>query len=709
MEMATFTMDGMIDLTPPPRTSSLIQTVTMDSNIDYATPPGTSSSIGIVTMDGSVDLPPHQSTCTSLGIATMDGSRDLPPTTSTQLRVVTMDGNIDRTRNPQISSWKGSRIPLLPKKMAVARQPTRKVRRRNSFIRTPDSSEELPSPHDSIFEADYFSGTNSDDSYHTAEIVPMKSLREARRRTPSDPRENDENSRVSTEAVDADKPQFLYGHGTVLETITEQKSNSSIGTFARRRSVSELHSLPFLGHRDGFIVAKSPRRQRSLSMDDLRSPRRMRSLSEGDLNNIKDLYHGAVTMIEDTTCKPLQVYEIYAQPKAPIQEPLRRPATPPGMPSWTEHQLRPSQGRAVQVQVRQNRFQRWLGIEPSGITLRSSISESRLRSMSDSIGGTLHVARFRPPKSTYGALDQHPFNRAPVAIATPSGPQSKLPRRTGKRKEVRFTPSATARDSETLALQAAMDATRDTAVSPLANMTTMTSSPSPQLIAPKNENECPHRRGRRAALRALNRRRSLNHAHSSPPSNEYQSILSDPLTCPTPLSSPPRITPLSSTYMCSSQSSQRQNTDWNMGILDTDPITGDSSSTLNSPTAFLMSGALSPVSTARSPSPQRETTALLPKKKGSNHCWKCRLEIVCVMIDKAWEKGAGCLCFVCCGYEIEDDECARPAMFGGYGGRYNEIDRERGGNSRGSRVWFGSECPGMPRREASRKVAVAMG
>jgi hypothetical protein len=49
----------------------------------------------------------------------------------------------------------------------------KQVRRKSSFILRGDSSEDFPSPHDSIFEAYSFSAANSDESSHKVELVSI--------------------------------------------------------------------------------------------------------------------------------------------------------------------------------------------------------------------------------------------------------------------------------------------------------------------------------------------------------------------------------------------------------------------------------------------------------------------------------------------------------------------------------------------------------
>lgn len=90
--------------------------------------------------------------------------------------------------------------------------------------------------------------------------------------------------------------EFRYGCGTVLDTITEKNSNGTMRSVPCPRSADNIHNIPFLGHRDSFLVAKSPRRQHSFSLD--------------DVHLINRSYH--------EVC-----HEIYASPKVSIQLSLK--------------------------------------------------------------------------------------------------------------------------------------------------------------------------------------------------------------------------------------------------------------------------------------------------------------------------------------------------------------------------------------------------
>ena len=65
------------------------------------------------------------------------------------------------------------------------------------------------------------------------------------------------------------KAGFRYGHGTVLDTISEQKSVATLRTLYRPKSADDVKSIRFMGHRDSLLVTATPRRKWSHSLDDL--------------------------------------------------------------------------------------------------------------------------------------------------------------------------------------------------------------------------------------------------------------------------------------------------------------------------------------------------------------------------------------------------------------------------------------------------------
>jgi hypothetical protein len=579
------------------------------------------------------------------------------------------------------------RVPLGPGAVSPTPPMQKQVRRKHSFVLCGDSSEELPSPHESIFEACYFSAANSEESSHKIELISLP--KQESPGATNDSAGNDENSRQLTTPANpysVDDIEFRYGRGTVLETITEQKSCNTMREIARTKSADDIPKFPFLSHRDNFVLAKTPRRKHSFSVDDLAL--------------IKQNYHEACAMIEREICKPLLVHEIYAQPKDPIHPPVYRPPTPPGMPSWTASQNLPPRVRDPDNQPAvQNRFQRFLHLPASGIALSSRVPSANLtRSVSAPLPARI-APRFRPPKSAYGPIDRHPFLNAPVAKVVEIPPSvsptartsgsaqtgSRLPKSPGKRKlgqRVRFTPSATARDSEMMSLQTAIVSTSATAVHPLppVEATPITKHSLPALP------RCPHRKGRRETLKGL--KNSLNHDGSSPQSNEY--LLLPDQSPPCRGSTSRCSSPINSSTLNSSRNNSFNPAD--SSILDSQP----SHTTSFSSTTHLMTGALrsiSPISTSESFQTREPKNMISPEEPW---CWKCNLEKAFAKVDRLWTQSAGCVCIVCCGFDIDDDMSAS---------RGNGATRSTHYNVPGG--MFGQELIG-PRRVISEETPAAM-
>lgn len=592
-----------------------------------------------------------------------------------------MDGQEDPTPELIALSPVRSRIPLLPKRNTSPRTPPKQIRRKGSFVRRVDSSEESPSPHGSIFEAYYQSATNSDESGHPDTLL-IKAFPVPGQPAPSpEARENNENAKMrpaSTNTFDAHEGPFLYGRGTVLETITERNSLGSIRILTRSKSADDLTTFPFLGLQDSFILTKNPQHKKSLSLDDL------------DL--FKDPYHQVITSIEHATEKPLAIHEIYAQPKAPIQEPPHRPETPPGIPSWTEHQLHASQRRPVRRT--HARLRHFFSIRGSRAEPRQATVAAGNRSVSAPEGRAPRIGRFRPPRSVYGRLDQHPFNRAPTAVVDPFPRLSILPQPTSKRKSVRFTPSATARDSEIVSSPAGNELTTSSSIAQTEAISPTRSQPS-QPNTPEKQRQCPHRIGRRKGFLRL------KHSNSTITGVDFQSILSNPLTRAESMASLPHLPPPSPSHLTSSTSSRHRDTNWDARTVDTEVISNAFS---NSSTTHLMTGAL--IAPSSSPTPESQRSSHLNNGATPAHltentrCWKCTLTTTREKLDKIRKGSASCLWFVCCGFEADEDEIAPRTVrteLGRQGAGSPEVSSP--GRTRGR--WRRADSPLSPARTVS--------
>ncbi|KAF7961123.1 hypothetical protein EAE96_000790 [Botrytis aclada] len=449
--------------------------------------------------------------------------------------------------HPNPSSPTGSRNPLLPRTTSPQQMWANNIRCKGSFIRAvPDSSEESPlSSDNSIFEAFLFSNSNSEDSVHKSDTLTR--YKQAAREVSPPHDENMKQTSISTQPDTRTTTEFLYGHGTVLDTITEQKSYGTMRSVTRTKSADDISTIrsttgtksadgistsPLLGHRDSFTIAKNrPRHKQSFSLDDIWC--------------IKDSYHEACAMIDQAARRRLSIHEVYAKPKEPLLAPPERPDTPPGCPSWTEAQ-RP--GPRQHLVPHHTRLQRLLRMPSSGLTLSPTPARSFFTGRVVSAPGLTRLPpRFRAPRSVYAAIDTHPFSNAPVHKIDPEtsieAPRpivapilshhprtSSLPSATpltsanssakgkgkgkAKSKFVRFTPSATARDSEILNLQHAIEATSSTALHPLVDHNYDFHS------VPIKMPKCPHRKGRKQAMNEVNQR-------FNPPVNTYQAPITN--------------------------------------------------------------------------------------------------------------------------------------------------------------------------------------
>lgn len=545
----------------------------------------------------------------------------------------------DPSARPEDKGNSSSRPPLRMISPSMPKQ----VRRKSSFILRGDSSEDFPSPHDSIFEAYSFSAANSDESSNKFELVSISQHSLGAMSGFAVTNENSTQRTAADHTLSVGDIEFRYGRGTILGTITEQKSSNTMRTLAHTRSADDLPTVVFLNHCDSFELAKSPRRKQSFSVDDLAS--------------IQRNYHEACAMIERETHKPLPVHEIYAQPKTPMHPPVHRPPTPPGMPSWTAAQSLPRPVRGPNNgSVVQSRLQRFLNLPVSGVTHSSRV---RSRSITTPLPNRI-APRFRPPRSVYGPIDRHPFLNAPIAkvgeiplsahlvhpaSGTSSGtqPGTRLPKPTGKRKlgkRVRFTPSATARDSEMNSLQTAIMTTSTSAVHPLDTVQI-----SPDFTHGPLTLRCPHRKGRREALRLLHGEKTLNHDAAVLPRSEFLLLTNQP---------PPQTqtsTSLVSLADPASLPSSRNTslTAADSGCFDSQPNRATSFSS----TAHLIlrvPSSSSPTPSSVHPNGPQNTT--LPNEPW---CWKCSVERGMKKIDRWWMQSSSCFCLICFGIDVDDD------------------------------------------------------
>jgi len=350
-----------------------------------------------------------------------------------------------------------------------------RVRRKSSFVRRLDSSESVPSSHDSIFVAEYLSPLNSEDSGYKTE--PWQNIDSLTQLPPADedalPSLDTDNDENASRCLSIGNTPILYGYGTPLTTIIEQKSSSatmrtSTSTTSPTRSLIHPRSASGLSSSTASASGKSqfpstsPLKAQfsasgmilplgSFSSDDVDA---VKLLRPGGYDADRAIGAGQSSMDCETPERyPSPINEIYAEPLRPLQPPVLRPSTPPGMPSWTAAQQRrprvtPSVAtRGWGIHGASGLLQRFFGQEPSTATPSSDPAAAALpsareaepgsgygirgpwdavppqrRSISTPVFTGRGVPRFRPPRSGHGvtALEMHPFARAEI-MPTKSG------------------------------------------------------------------------------------------------------------------------------------------------------------------------------------------------------------------------------------------------------------------------------------------------
>jgi hypothetical protein len=538
------------------------------------------------------------------------------------------------------------RGPLMPQTNSNPKlSPIKLLRRKSSFIGRVDSSEELPSSHESIFVAEYLSSNGSEDSSHRIELRPLVG---------SDPVEG---LTISSLVGEIDVSHSIspsigstfikYGHGTPLTTIVEQRSLTTLRTadsLTPQKSVSELPAAsvktPLLGHRDSFELP---------STATLRVPRRRKSFSADDLVLIKHSYHDACSMIELSTRCLRHVDKVYAEPRTPIIPPLERPSTPPGMPSWTAAQNAPiqipSQRQAWSAQRKQSRVQRFLSLQPSVVDLSSRVpvppalqgsvqlAQSRnTRSATSPVPSSIVAPRFRPQRSGHGTgpLEMHPFLMSEPSNVKGSGSQiqSGLPQclplnprtlsstpcsgnakgKIKQRQQVRFTRNIidrTVRRGSVIGSHV-----DDSDASALGN-------------EPK---QCHHRQRRVTGFWSLSNNTGGSSVSRVNSSTTGYSIISSGTVESDPTCQSIHLIPIL----------ERR--------CENDAVT-----TGRSPETDAV--------TDPADSQYRPAQELIPSSKPrTQKCWKCRIEMLAQRIDHYMEDITRCWCWICCGVDMDDDD-----------------------------------------------------
>ncbi|KAI1461020.1 hypothetical protein F4805DRAFT_311057 [Annulohypoxylon moriforme] len=207
-----------------------------------------------------------------------------------------MDNNIKRALNGLSTTTYKSRIPL-SNRSNISKSLTRQRSPETVWDRK-DSSESQPSSHNSIYDAAWASdqGDAIKSPYQTPDpaLVPISTPTKTNRpmTPPSQSSPIDLNSEsplsrleqsASTSTFDT---QFLYGHGTELAPIAEQRSIATLRTVATKNSLVGSNISPLLKHQPSSLSScskntpneysnqntpprRSLRRQLSFSLDDL--------------------------------------------------------------------------------------------------------------------------------------------------------------------------------------------------------------------------------------------------------------------------------------------------------------------------------------------------------------------------------------------------------------------------------------------------------
>lgn len=204
-----------------------------------------------------------------------------------------------------------------------------------------------------------------------------------------------------------DDPRIRYGNGTFLDTISEKRSNSTLRTsLTRTVSLNDLGAkMLLIRHRDSLTVIKAPRHKTSWS--------------EGDMVVLSDSYHNALAAIADKpqiNTESIYRRRVYAAPALPISAPPNRPPTPEGMPSWTEHQRHPPARPQRQTRTQSAPpmgFRRLFSGLASSLHLTASPEPPRTVA-TEREREVAALPRFRPPRSVYSPLNQHPYSTSPA-------------------------------------------------------------------------------------------------------------------------------------------------------------------------------------------------------------------------------------------------------------------------------------------------------
>ncbi|OBT74479.1 hypothetical protein VF21_06932 [Pseudogymnoascus sp. 05NY08] len=565
------------------------------------------------------------------------------------------------------------RSPLIPhtntKPVAIAAKSAKKVSRKSSFARRLDSSESIPSSHGSIFAAEYVSPHASEDGGFKIEKWQAigSSVRLSATEEQAPPLLSvDENSDVG---LPVGNTPILYGHGTALTTIIEQKSSmatlrtistpSPVRTLTRPRSTSDLSS----SSASAFILKQPPKASPIRGEFSISGMiHRLASFSDEDVGTIKlswpEGYDPIANKPKEATKSSVDrgpsetqetaFREIYAQPLSPIQPPIERPATPPGMPSWTaaQQQRRPravssTPARTGGFQRATARVQRFFGFEPlsragnrasgsahgHGLCGPWDMVPSRRRCVSVPNTVVSGAPRFRPPRSGHGvtSLELHPFARAE---ARPTATRTQEATTTGRRISPAPATAGGSRSSRRSSEPVPVRPVKPKGKRKAGQRVRFTSSTAAVAAASQTQPDGPNA-GRQRAIFAKPCRHRRVKTPNLPPHGIVSSAVTGETSVPQTL---PQGLPA--------------------GSLENHPD-------------HLPSSPLVPAASGQEPDGSTEPSSAPSLKSQKGECWKCRVKTAMAQVNDVLESCTMLCCWCCCGIDVmglADDAAASPPL-----------------------------------------------
>lgn len=570
----------------------------------------------------------------------------------------------------------------------ISNKDGKKVRRKSSFVRRLDSSESVPSSHDSIFIAEYLSPYNSEESGYKLETwdksdqqIPLSPSLELPT-LPSPPSENDENG---NQRLSIGITPILYGHGTPLTTIIEQKSSnptlrestsstSAIRPLARPRSASDLttsttsfHSRPT---HVGAALGGSPLRNLQFSTSGI--IRRLESLSaDASVESIKLSWPAGYdpqraswrgkSSLDSESAPTSPINEIYAQPLRPMQPPVERPGTPDGMPSWTAAQQRQPPIANAQGETRRG----WVIHEASSMLHRLFSNRSQPGAASSTQDETQEPATTTSGYGIRGPWDSIPSHRRTVSAPVLRGaPRFRPPRSAHGVARLEMHPFASAGG---LQVSSKSD-TADVGVAPATAVSTTTRRGSySNAVARPAPSATPDGNGGEVAAGTQHRQVSLRAKGKRKPG---QRVRFTPSTADPGTTSQREFGTFTGPDVKVCPHKRATNGGVQLWDASAAPLVGahDAAVSVPASTSVAMAHDSLLLSTNRTPVTDCQTlplsgvdgtrSPLNAAQRGGftarTHCWKCRFENAAEKMDRVWDATARWCCWYCCGIDMDE-------------------------------------------------------